>query len=81
MPGTFNGQKTKTADVGSVIFVTEKLLQREKLGKVNHDCSLSEADVLVVQLYADPLPVHTKALSGPGTASSKNRFTGLCSGV
>ena len=59
MPGTFNGQKTKTADVGSVIFVTEKLLQREKLGKVNHDCSLSEADVLVVQLYADPLPVHT----------------------
>ena len=27
--------------------------------KVDHDCSLSEANVLVVQLYADPLPVHT----------------------
>ena len=27
MPGTFNGQRTKTADVGSEILVTIKLLQ------------------------------------------------------
>ena len=40
-------------------FGYDKAPAREELVKVDRDYSLSEADVLAVQLYADPLPMHT----------------------